>query len=142
MHWLIHRPPLGPGSASLALRRSRQPRMERGRSQSARCLELRPRRRRGQWPDVAPHLRRRYRPRTLTFPDGRGSQSWSYAPDGTPSQITTESSDCTAAVVNTSAYNRRRLGAINKINGSKISVSGLVGKRGELEGRAGEAKYG
>ena len=51
----------------------------------------------------------RNRPKTLTFPDGRGNQTWAYTPDGLPAQITTQNGDGTAAVVNTYVYNKRRL---------------------------------
>jgi RHS repeat-associated protein len=52
----------------------------------------------------------RNRVKTLSFPDGRGNQSWLYAPDGLPISITTYASAVdTYPVVNTYTYNRRRL---------------------------------
>ena len=47
---------------------------------------------------------------SLEFPDGRGSQSWQYTPDGLPSQITTYNDPNNATpVVNAYGYNKRRL---------------------------------
>ncbi|MFT3755984.1 MAG: RHS repeat-associated core domain-containing protein [Pseudoxanthomonas sp.] len=47
---------------------------------------------------------------TLTFPDGRGNQNWTYTLDGLPSQITTYNDPGnTNPVVNAYTYNRRRL---------------------------------
>lgn len=46
---------------------------------------------------------------TLSFPDGRGNQSWTYTLDGLPSQITTLNTSAADQVVNTYAYNRLRL---------------------------------
>lgn len=52
----------------------------------------------------------RNRLKTLLFLDGRGNQSWAYAPDGVPSQITTyNEANNGAAVVNSYVYNKRRL---------------------------------
>ncbi|WFC40800.1 RHS repeat-associated core domain-containing protein [Pseudoxanthomonas sp. SE1] len=52
----------------------------------------------------------RNRIKTLTFPDGRGNQSWTYTPDGLPSGITTYNETGNAyPVVNAYTYNRRRL---------------------------------
>lgn len=47
--------------------------------------------------------------RTLSFPDGRGDQTWSYAPDGLPTSITTYNSNGGDIVSNSYDYNRRRL---------------------------------
>ena len=63
----------------------------------------------------------RNRPKTLTFPDGRGNQSWAYTPDGLPAQITTQNGDGTAAVVNTYVYNKRRL-----LTGETLSQNGVL----------------
>lgn len=46
---------------------------------------------------------------TLSFPDSNGDQSWSYTPDGKVSQITTQNDGGSSQVVNTYAYNKRRL---------------------------------
>lgn len=52
----------------------------------------------------------RNRLKTLTFPDGRGNQSWTYTPDGLPAGITTYNETGNAyPVVNAYTYNRRRL---------------------------------
>ncbi|MBA0448335.1 RHS repeat domain-containing protein [Stenotrophomonas maltophilia] len=45
----------------------------------------------------------------LTFPDGRGSQSWSYTPDGLPAEISTQNDAARPVVINRYQYNRRRL---------------------------------
>lgn len=44
---------------------------------------------------------------TLTFPDGNGNQSWSYAPDGLPVSVTTSNNG--NLVSNAWSYNKRRL---------------------------------
>ncbi|TMN19477.1 RHS repeat protein [Pseudoxanthomonas sp. X-1] len=46
---------------------------------------------------------------TLSFPDGRGNQSWTYYPDGKPHQVTTNNANGGDTVVNTYSYNNRRL---------------------------------
>ncbi|MDQ1118062.1 YD repeat-containing protein [Pseudoxanthomonas sp. SORGH_AS 997] len=46
---------------------------------------------------------------TLSFPDGRGNQNWSYTADGLPSQVTTYNSNNGDVVSNTYIYNHRRL---------------------------------
>ena len=46
---------------------------------------------------------------TLIFPDGRGNQNWSYAPDGLPAEINTQNDPARPMVVNRYQYNRRRL---------------------------------
>lgn len=47
---------------------------------------------------------------TLSFPDGRGNQVWTYTPDGLPGQITTYNDPGNGApVVNNYYYNKRRL---------------------------------
>lgn len=52
----------------------------------------------------------RNRLKTLSFPDGKGNQTWDYTPDGLPSQITTYNSASNGTpVVNTYVYNKRRL---------------------------------
>ncbi|MCH6484868.1 RHS repeat protein [Pseudoxanthomonas sp. LH2527] len=52
----------------------------------------------------------RNRLKTLTFPDGRGNQSWEYFADGLPSKITTHNDALGAGIVeNAYVYNRRRL---------------------------------
>ena len=51
----------------------------------------------------------RNRPLTLSFPDGRGNQTFAYTPDGLPSQVTTNNSAGGTPVVNTYSYNRRRM---------------------------------
>lgn len=44
---------------------------------------------------------------TLNFPDGKGSQTWIYTPDGLPSSVTTNNGGST--VTNGYTYNKRRL---------------------------------
>lgn len=51
----------------------------------------------------------RHRLKTLTFPDGNGSQAWNYTPDSLPAQIATANDGGTSSVVNTFQYNKRRL---------------------------------
>lgn len=52
----------------------------------------------------------RNRLQTLSFPDGRGNQSWEYWPDGLAKKITTYNETAQGGVVeNTYAYNKRRL---------------------------------
>ena len=47
---------------------------------------------------------------SLVFPDGNGSQSWSYTPDGLPAQIKTlNKGEGDLEVVNRYSYNKRRL---------------------------------
>lgn len=62
----------------------------------------------------------RNRLRTLTFPDGNGSQSWSYTADGLPSQVTTYNDDGLTTAVNAYTYNKRRL-----LTGESIRQPGL-----------------
>ncbi|WP_093285727.1 RHS repeat-associated core domain-containing protein [Pseudoxanthomonas sp. CF125] len=46
----------------------------------------------------------------LSFPDGRGNQTWRYTPDGLPASITTYNDlSYGASVVNAYSYNRRRM---------------------------------
>jgi RHS repeat-associated protein len=46
----------------------------------------------------------------LSFPDGRGNQTWRYTPDGLPASVTTYNDIANGApVVNAYSYNRRRL---------------------------------
>jgi len=47
--------------------------------------------------------------RTLSFPDGRGNQSWTYTRDGLPATINTQNSSSGDVVTNTYNYNQRRL---------------------------------
>lgn len=47
--------------------------------------------------------------RSLTFPDGPGSQTWAYTRDGLPSAISTRNSGSGDVVTNNYAYNKRRL---------------------------------
>jgi RHS repeat-associated protein len=52
----------------------------------------------------------RNRLQTLTFPDGRGNQTWTYTADGLPSNITTYNDPGNGApVINAYSYNRRRM---------------------------------
>ncbi len=45
----------------------------------------------------------------MTFPDGRGNQSWSYTPDGLPAEISTQNDAGRPPVINRYQYNHRRL---------------------------------
>lgn len=59
---------------------------------------------------VARDYDNRNRLATLAFPDGRGDQAWAYTPDGLAREVTTRNDGGgQGAVVNTYAYNRRRL---------------------------------
>ncbi len=62
--------------------------------------------------DSGRKVTRYYDPRnrvsSLSFPDGFGSQSWTYTPDGLPQQITT-TNDRATTVVNAYTYNKRRM---------------------------------
>lgn len=51
----------------------------------------------------------RNRLKTLAFPDGNGNQAWSYFNDGKPSQVVTHNDGGASQVINTYAYNQRRL---------------------------------
>ncbi|WP_158497855.1 RHS repeat protein [Pseudoxanthomonas suwonensis] len=51
----------------------------------------------------------RNRLKTLTFPDGRGNQTWTYTPDGLPGQISTNNSNGGDTAINAYTYNKRRL---------------------------------
>ncbi|MGE8226453.1 MAG: wall-associated protein [Stenotrophomonas sp.] len=46
---------------------------------------------------------------SLTFPDGNGNQTWTYTPDGLPSQIITQDVTSATQAINTYTYNKRRL---------------------------------
>lgn len=46
---------------------------------------------------------------SLTFPDGNGNQTWTYTPDGLPSQIITQDVASATQAINTYTYNKRRL---------------------------------
>ena len=46
---------------------------------------------------------------SLTFPDGNGNQTWTYTPDGLPSQIITQNDGGANQTINTFSYNKRRL---------------------------------
>ncbi|MEA5668061.1 wall-associated protein [Stenotrophomonas sp. MH1] len=46
---------------------------------------------------------------SLTFPDGSGNQTWTYTPDGLPSQIITQDVASATQAINTYTYNKRRL---------------------------------
>lgn len=46
---------------------------------------------------------------SLTFPDGRGNQSWTYEADGLPASITTNNFNGGDQVINRYFYNKRRL---------------------------------
>ncbi|GAB3060901.1 hypothetical protein GCM10027214_27440 [Stenotrophomonas tumulicola] len=57
----------------------------------------------------------------LTFPDGNGNQRWEYTPDGLPAKVTTWNDGGASTVVNTYAYNKRRL-----LTGETVSVNGAA----------------
>ncbi|MEA5668066.1 RHS repeat protein [Stenotrophomonas sp. MH1] len=46
---------------------------------------------------------------SLSFPDGNGNQTWTYTPDGKPSQIITQDVASSTQSINTYTYNKRRL---------------------------------
>lgn len=51
----------------------------------------------------------RNRVQSLSFADGNGNQTWAYAPDGLPVQVTTLNNEGTTSVVSSYTYNKRRL---------------------------------
>ncbi|MEN5118216.1 hypothetical protein ABE488_12930 [Luteimonas sp. TWI662] len=51
----------------------------------------------------------RNRLRTLSFPDGRGNQAWTYTKDGLPATVSTDNGGVGAVVTNAYTYNKRRL---------------------------------
>ncbi|MHC9086274.1 RHS repeat domain-containing protein [Luteimonas sp. RIT-PG2_3] len=51
----------------------------------------------------------RNRLKTIAFPDLNANQTWNYTPDGLPAQVTTRNTEGASSVVNSYAYNRRRL---------------------------------
>ena len=63
----------------------------------------------------------RNRGSSLSFPDSRGSQTWTYTADGLPATITTYNGlNNTDPVINAYAYNRRR-----QLAGESVSQPGL-----------------
>jgi YD repeat-containing protein len=67
----------------------------------------------------------RNRLKTLSFPGGNGNQAWTYTPDGLPAQVTTWNDEGTSTVVNTYAYNKRRLLASETQHQPAMPVWGL-----------------
>ncbi|SOD50479.1 RHS repeat-associated core domain-containing protein [Pseudoxanthomonas wuyuanensis] len=51
----------------------------------------------------------RNRVKSLTFPDGKGDQAWTYTPDGLPASIAVTNPNVSTPITNTYSYNRRRL---------------------------------
>ncbi|WP_206409539.1 RHS repeat protein [Lysobacter enzymogenes] len=51
----------------------------------------------------------RNRVKTLSFPDGRGNQTWTYYPDGLPKEIATQNKPGGDTVTNRYSYNKLRL---------------------------------
>jgi RHS repeat-associated protein len=51
----------------------------------------------------------RNRLKTLAFPDGRGNQTWTWAPDGLPASVSAVNPHVTNPALTTYSYNRRRL---------------------------------
>jgi YD repeat-containing protein len=62
----------------------------------------------------------RNRLESLTFPDGRGNQAWSYTLDGLPEQIITSNASGAPLVINAYDYNPRRM-----LVGEGIEIAGL-----------------
>ncbi|MCX7033222.1 MAG: RHS repeat protein [Arenimonas sp.] len=58
----------------------------------------------------------RNRVTALSFPDGRGNQTFTYTPDGLPNQVTTNNSAGGTTVVNGYTYNRRRMMTAETMN--------------------------
>lgn len=56
---------------------------------------------------------------SLSFPDGRGNQTWTYTPDGLPATTTTNNDNGANQVINAYSYNRRRL-----LTGESVSQPG------------------
>lgn len=67
----------------------------------------------------------RNRIKTLTFPDGNGNQTWTYADDGKPSQVVTQNEGGASQVVNSYSYNKRRLLAGESMQQTDESVRTL-----------------
>lgn len=67
----------------------------------------------------------RNRLQALTFPDGRGSQTWTYTPDSLPATITTQNLPGAGVVANAYSYNRRRL-----LAGESMVTDGLTNSIG------------
>ncbi|MDH5832405.1 RHS repeat protein [Luteimonas sp. M1R5S59] len=74
--------------------------------------------------------------RTLSFPDGRGNQSWTYTRDGLPATINTQNSGTGDVVTNTYAYNRRRLveDETFAVNGQLWALDYTYERHGHLTG--------
>ncbi|MDR6840309.1 RHS repeat-associated core domain-containing protein [Pseudoxanthomonas sacheonensis] len=58
----------------------------------------------------------RNRVKTLNFPDTKGDQTWTYAPDGLVTQIGTTNPNVANPIVNTYNYNKRRLPTSETVN--------------------------
>ena len=58
----------------------------------------------------------RNRIKTLSFPDTKGNQTWTYAPNGLVAQISTINPKVTNPIVNTYNYNKRRLLTSETVN--------------------------
>lgn len=58
----------------------------------------------------------RNRAKTLGFPDTKGNQAWTYTPDGLVAQIDTTNPNVASPIVNTYAYNKRRLLTSETVN--------------------------
>ncbi len=63
---------------------------------------------------------------TLTFPDGNGNQSWTYFPDGLVKDVTTWNDGGTTSVVNSYAYNKRRLPTSESQNDGTLRTVGYA----------------
>jgi YD repeat-containing protein len=74
--------------------------------------------------------------RTLSFPDGRGNQSWTYTRDGLPATINTQNSDTGHVVTNTYSYNKRRLveDETFAVNGQLWALDYTYERHGHLAG--------
>lgn len=71
--------------------------------------------------------------KTMQFPDGIGDQSWQYEKDGLPSRVEAQNPGVT--VVNTYAYNRRRLAigeTVSQPDGSTWGLSYFPDRNGNL----------
>ncbi len=74
----------------------------------------------------------------LTFPDGNGNQRWEYTPDGLPSKVTTWNDGGASTVVNTYAYNKRRLMTAETVSvndAAPVTIGYTYDANGNLSGQ-------
>ncbi len=77
---------------------------------------------------------------SLTFPDGNGNQTWTYTPDGKPSQIITQNDSGANQTVNTYTYNKRRL-LVAEVSGQAGWYSATLGYAYDANGALAGIQY-